>query len=463
MKSFWKGNFLTLIMIACDVVGFCLIWREAWMVRHALDSRFADPINDYINYRRALPKLLPVWIFVMAYFDHYGHRGRISSLNQIGNIIKAGIGFLVGTLSVAYLFKTHDVGRSVVFLAVGAMTVYVYISRSLLRWLKEYFVRKGFGLTRVAIIGAGNTGREVAERIRTHPEIGYALVGFVDRDPALAGAAVVGAPVIGDGNRLVDLLLRHRVEEVFLAVPSMPTNDKFNLITECEQAKVSFKVVTANLFQVITNQVKIDDIGGFPVILLRDGHLTPLGALSKRVLDLSIAIPLLIATSIPMAILAFMIRRESAGPAIFVHDRVGKDGKMFRMYKFRTMVSEANPYQTAPADHTDPRVTPFGRFLRKTSLDELPQVLNVLKGDMSMVGPRPEMPFIVAQYEPWQRRRLDVPQGITGLWQVAGRKHLPLHLNLEYDFYYIRNWSPVLDLTILVKTIPAVLFGNGAF
>lgn len=463
MKSFWKGHFLTLILVAADVIAFSVIWREAWQLRHALNEQFGEPINAYVNYRRMLPRLLVLWIGLMAYFEHYSHRGKISSLNQIGNIIKAGMMFFVATPALAFMFKQYDIGRSVIVFAVTAMTIYVYASRSALRWLKEYFVRRGHGLTRVAIIGAGKTGREVAARIKRHPEIGYNLVGFIDRDPSKKGTTIDDVPVIGVTNGLVDLLLRHRVEEVFLAVPSMPTNDKFNLITECEQAKVHFKVVTANLFQVITNQVKIDDIGGFPVILLADGHLTPAGALIKRMLDLAIAIPFTLIALPFMAMISLIIRLESPGPSLFVHDRVGKDGKIFKMYKFRTMRSDVNPYEKAPSDSSDPRITRFGKFLRKTSLDELPQLLNVLKGDMSMVGPRPEMPFIVAEYEPWQRRRLDVPQGITGLWQVAGRKHLPLHLNLEYDFYYIRNWSPVLDLVILVKTVPAVLLGKGAF
>lgn len=463
MKSFWKGHFLTLILVAADVVAFCVIWREAWNLRHALNDQFGEPINAYSNYRRVLPQLLPFWIGVMAYFEHYAHRGKISSLNQSGNIVKAGLMFLLITPALAFMFKEYDVGRAVIGFAVIGMTIYVTVSRTLLRRIKEFFVKRGHGLTRVAIIGAGKTGRSVAARILRHPEIGYSLVGFIDNDSHLAGTQVEGVPVIGGNKGLVDLLLRHRVEEVFLAVPSMPTNDKFNLITECEQAKVHFKVVTANLFQVITNQVKIDDIGGFPVILLRDGHLTPLGALIKRLMDLSIAIPGLILAAPVMAVVAAIIRSESDGPAFFIHERVGKDGKIFKMYKFRTMRADADPYEKAPGDPNDPRITKFGKFLRKTSLDELPQILNVMKGDMSMVGPRPEMPFIVAEYEPWQRRRLDVPQGITGLWQVAGRKTLPLHLNLEYDFYYIRNWSPVLDMVILLRTIPAVLFGNGAF
>lgn len=463
MKSFWKSHFLTLMLVAADMIAFSLVWREAWQIRYALTDRFALPINAFENYLGVLPRLLPAWIVVLAFFDLYAHRGRISSLNQIGNIIKAGLTLFLVTGAMGFFFKGYDVGRAVVILACVGMTLYIYLSRSALRLLKERYVARGFGLTRAAIIGAGETGRQVAARIVSHPEIGYDLVGFIDTDDRLAGMKIDGIPVIGGNGNLVDLLLRHRVEEVFLAVPSLSTNDKLNLVTECERARVVFKIVTANLFQVITDRVKIDDIGDLPVIELLDGHLNPFSSLVKRLLDLAIALSGMLLAAPLMALLSMLIRLDSPGPALFVHERVGKDGRLFSMFKFRTMHTNVDPYAPAPSDENDPRVTRMGRFLRKSSLDELPQILNVIRGDMSLVGPRPEMPFIVAKYEPWQRRRLDVPQGITGLWQIAGRKKLPLHLNLEYDFYYIRNWSLLLDIVILVRTIPAVLFGAGAF
>ncbi|MBI1785542.1 sugar transferase [Candidatus Sumerlaeota bacterium] len=464
MKSFWKSQFLTLILVVADVVAFCLIWREAWELRSLLTgARFDTPINPWENYAAILPKLLVVWLLMMTYFEHYAHRGKISSLNQIGNVIKAGIGLLIGTMAVSYLFKDYDVGRSVIIMAAAGMTIYIYLSRTALRRMKEIFVARGHGLTRAVIIGAGETGRKVAARIKNHPEVGYHLVGFIDRDAAKTGSEIEGVPVIGGTEKLVDLLLRHRVEEVFLAIPNLGQNDTFNLITDCEQARVNFNIVSSNLLQVITSRVKIDDIEDMPIIPLREGRLTPINALLKRLLDLAIAVPSLLVFSIPMGIIALVIKLDSPGAAIFAQDRIGKDGKRFRFFKFRTMRSNVEPYAKAPDDPSDPRVTKIGAILRKTSLDELPQLWNVVKGEMSMVGPRPEMPFIVDQYEPWQRRRLNVPQGLTGLWQIAGRKHLPLHLNLEYDFYYIRNWSLLLDLEILLKTIPTVLFGNGAF
>ena len=166
----------------------------------------------------------------------------------------------------------------------------------------------------------------------------------------------------------------------------------------------------------------------------------------------------------PLAfVFALLIKLDSKGPVVFAHERVGKDGKRFQMLKFRTMVADCDPYAEAPVDQNDARITRFGRFLRRTSLDEIPQLINVLGGRMSLVGPRPEMPFIANEYTEWQAARLEVKPGLTGLWQVAGRKNLPLHENLEYDFYYVKNQSLALDLEILMRTIPAVILGKGAY
>jgi lipopolysaccharide/colanic/teichoic acid biosynthesis glycosyltransferase len=163
------------------------------------------------------------------------------------------------------------------------------------------------------------------------------------------------------------------------------------------------------------------------------------------------------------ALIAVAVKLESRGPVLFGQRRVGKDGRLFRVYKFRTMQARTPAYALAPRARADARVTQVGRLLRRWSLDELPQLWNVLTGDMSLVGPRPEMPFLVREYQPWQRRRLLVRPGITGLWQVVGRKELPLHRNVEYDLYYVRHRGWVLDATILLRTIPAVLFRRGAY
>lgn len=464
MNSFWKSHFLTLCLVALDVLALSLIWREAWQVRAALNTFFNSEVNPFEEYQKALPLLLGIWLIVLAIFKMYTHKGKISSLNQISDILKSGLAILLVTLASAHTTNRFlNLGPKVIYIMAAGATLYLYLSRSALRFVKQKLREHGYGLTRAAIIGAGQTGRRVALRIQHHPEVGYELIGFIDKRADELGSNVAGVPVIGDTANLVDLLLRYRIAEVFLAIPSLSQNETFGLVVQCEEANVHFKIVKDDLLQVITDRVKIDDIGDFPVILLRQGRLTPLDEFLKRAMDLAFTIPMQLVSAPFFLLIALAIKLNSTGPIIFTHARVGKDGRVFKLYKFRTMRQDTNPYAVAPGDQSDPRITSVGRWLRKTSLDELPQLWNVIKGDMSLVGPRPEMPFIVEKYEPWQRRRLDVPQGVTGLWQIAGRKQLPLHFNLEYDFYYIRNWSLLLDVVILLRTIPAVLFCKGAF
>jgi exopolysaccharide biosynthesis polyprenyl glycosylphosphotransferase len=202
--------------------------------------------------------------------------------------------------------------------------------------------------------------------------------------------------------------------------------------------------------------------------------LTRSQRLMKRSFDITVSALVLLAVLPVLAVIAVAIKLSSPGPILFKQERVGENGRMFRIYKFRSMVKNAEALQTqvnaTDAEgntihkrRNDPRVTKIGKIIRKTSLDELPQLINVIKGDMSLVGPRPELPWLVAQYEPWQYRRFDVPQGITGWWQVNGRSDKPCHLNTDQDLYYIQHYSFWLDIKILLMTIPALLKGKGAF
>ena len=272
-----------------------------------------------------------------------------------------------------------------------------------------------------------------------------------------------GVPVIGEAEEIEEIVKKYHIEELFLAVPHLSPTEQLNIINLGNTPGLRIQLVS-NLFGVITSRAKVDEIAAFPVITLRDGHLPAPQEAVKRAFDLFVSF---LGTTVWLLFfhwwIALWIKMDSKGPVFFTQNRVGRDGKLFKLYKYRTMVTETDQYAVAPTESDDPRVTRAGRFLRKTSLDEVPQLLNVLKGDMAMVGPRPEMPFIVDEYEEWQKRRLDVKPGITGLWQVIGRKNLPLHLNMEYDFYYIMNQSLLLDIEILIRTVPAVITGKGAF
>jgi exopolysaccharide biosynthesis polyprenyl glycosylphosphotransferase len=280
-------------------------------------------------------------------------------------------------------------------------------------------------------------------------------------DDVLPEKDVAGHPVLGRVDDLRVLVARHGVREVFVALPSLSHTRMLSLVLECEDLPVEFRCVT-NLFEVLTAGTPVELVDDLPLVRLGRERIPPFYPPAKRAFDLVVASLMLCAAAPLMAWVAWRLRRDGVSP-LFVQERVGQGGRTFPMWKFRTLEEGTEPYAVAPAQPGDPRITRFGRWLRVTSIDELPQLWNVLRGEMSLVGPRPEMPFIVARYEPWQRQRLTVKPGITGLWQILGRKDLPMHENLHYDFYYIRNRSLALDLSILVRTVGAVLSRRGAF
>ena len=460
-----KNRALVAGIYILDAMCFSAIWIGVYHLRKYLGrpGGIMIPINPFANYIAALPIYLLFWACCSGYQGLYRFAGRITSLNQISAITKTFLSGLIGSLAIAYLFKQWDIGRAILFGSSFLFMIWLFVSRNALRAWKQSQIRRDVGVTRVVVIGLGRTARRAMNRIVTHPEGGYRFVGFVDsRSRRKAITSLAGAPVLGWTAELESILKKHPADEVFLAVPQMPQREVMNLVMACEHAGVSFKIVS-NLFEVLTSQVQIDVIDEVPVVELKNTQPDLLHTILKRIMDVTVGGLLLAVAAIPMMIIAILVRLDSSGPVFFMQERVGQKGRRFRIFKFRTMRTDTEPYAVAPDDPTDPRITRIGRFLRRTSLDEFPQLFNVLLGQMSMVGPRPEMPFLVEQYEEWQTRRLDVKPGITGLWQIVGRKNLPLALNMEYDFYYIKNQSLLFDVIILIKTIPAVIFGRGAF
>jgi len=297
-----------------------------------------------------------------------------------------------------------------------------------------------------------------------HPTRDHNILGLVSTGEVFQNA-LEGLPVLGSIEQLPALVREYEVDEVFFASETMSHQDILNVIACCREVKTSYKIVS-DMFEVLTSKrVDVEEIDDVPVIDLGSGQSGAGYRFLKRAMDLlGVLIIGPFAALIILGIASYLKIRWPAYPVLFRHERVGNNGRHFMVYKLRTMDPKADLYAQAPTDPDDERISGrFGRFLRRSSLDELPQLWNVLRGEMSLVGPRPEMPFIVERYQPWQLHRLAVKPGITGLWQIMGRKDLPLYANLEYDFYYIQNQSILFDLIILLKTVPVVLFGKGAY
>jgi exopolysaccharide biosynthesis polyprenyl glycosylphosphotransferase len=322
----------------------------------------------------------------------------------------------------------------------------------------------------VLIIGAGGVGRRVGQMIQEYTWTGLHLVGYLDDDLRKHNN---GLPIVGTLTQVRQVVARHQIDDVVIALPR-PAYDQVNrMVVELHDLPVRVRVVP-DYFSLALYRATFDEFGGLPMINLRDPALNDVQRLSKRLFDLSVG-GLLTLMALPlMAAVAVAIKLDSRGDVLFRQKRVGENGQLFTMFKFRSMIDNAQSLQDDVSEwnekgeliykkRNDPRITRVGRLLRRTSLDELPQLFNVLKGDMSLVGPRPELPWLVDNYKPWQRKRFAVPQGITGWWQVNGRADKPLHLHSEDDLYYVQNYSLWMDIYILLKTVWVVARGKGAY
>jgi len=455
----------TFLAIGLDLLGTVTALFVATHVRSEL------PLGRTIPIPIELPSLVLLltpllWSVVFFVFSVYDPRRNPHLVDELRSVIAANFVSLLILAGVLY-FSYRDVSRLLIgyffALVVGASLGWRVLAR-----LAFWLVYRGriHRPRRVLIVGATELGQQIAEMIREYAWTGLELVGFLD-DPPTA------FPVLGSLDSAHAVALRERIDEVVIALPYSAYANLEAIILELQSLPLQVRIAP-NYFNLVLYRATVEVFSGMPLINLRDPALTAYQRLIKRAFDLTItlcgfvgAIPLMLA-------IAIAIRLDSPGPVIFRQKRVGENGRIFTMFKFRSMVENAEASASAVLrtddeghilhkNPEDPRTTRIGRFLRRTSLDEIPQLFNVLRGDMSLVGPRPEMPYMVEKYEPWQHKRFAIPQGMTGWWQINGRADRPMHLHTEDDLYYIQNYSLLLDLVILWRTIFAVLKRKGAF
>jgi exopolysaccharide biosynthesis polyprenyl glycosylphosphotransferase len=325
---------------------------------------------------------------------------------------------------------------------------------------------------RLLLVGGGEPARQALEQLGELSWADLKLVGYLTDGPSIP-AANGSFPCLGGLAQAETIIASQSIDDVLLTLPAESYAQVEDLVGRLVETPCNIWVVP-DFFSVLLYGSRVCDLGGLPMISIKAPTLSGYQRLLKRAFDL-VAGGLFLVLALPvMALVALAIRLDSPGPAIFRQKRVGENGRLFWTLKFRSMAEHAEtgaesawrPDEAGNLVHKHPdddRVTHVGRIIRRLSLDELPQLINVLKGEMSLVGPRPELPALVEQYQPWQRKRLAVPPGMTGWWQVNGRSEHPLHLHTEYDLYYVQNYSLLLDIKILLKTVGAVLGGRGAF
>jgi exopolysaccharide biosynthesis polyprenyl glycosylphosphotransferase len=365
----------------------------------------------------------------------------------------------------ATIFAGHLVSRWVLSISIILAPVAVVLEKQLLFSIVRRLHARGYGVRNAIIYGSGFTGKRIYSVLLRSRKLGINPVVFVDDDEEKVGKRVYAlgyhhnrsAPVIC-GPLTAELINEYGAGMVVLAIPSLAQQKVTALADVAKEARIMLAFVPS---QMIHDESLVDylDIDGIMLARVNPPQRMYLYERTKRLVDLLLSVSGLIIFSPILGLLAFAIRLDSEGPIIFKQQRVGKGGRLFEIYKFRTMRVDAPKYQHSPTTATDQRITRVGRILRKTSLDELPQILNVIRGEMSLVGPRPEMPFIVETYGPRERQRLSVVPGITGLWQLSADRSLLIHENPQYDLYYIRNRGFFMDLAILMHTVMFAIKG----
>ncbi len=416
--------------------------------------------------------VIVIWTMVFFLINVYDARNTLRAADELRTLalaISLAAFVFAGVLYLSYrntprLMFVYFILAEFVFL-LG----YRWTMRLGLRWAGA----RQLSPKRILIIGAGSIGKRVAAKIQSQVWTGLELVGYVDDNTEKIGKTFEGAEVLGNLESAITIVDEENVNHVVFALPLSAHQALRDAVFQLYERPVRVFVVP-DVLDLAFFRVTMEDWDGIPVMGLKEPVIDGFDRVVKRIFDLGVAAASLLILWPVMLIIAIAIKLDSPGPAILKQKRVGENGRIFTVYKFRSMVQDADKMLAQVIQRTDdgkivhkrpddPRITRVGRFIRRTSLDELPQLFNVIKGDMSMVGPRPELPFIVEHYESWQHKRFAVPPGITGWWQISGRSDKPMHLHTEDDLYYISHYSPLLDLQILFKTIGVVLKGKGAY
>jgi exopolysaccharide biosynthesis polyprenyl glycosylphosphotransferase len=399
------------------------------------------------------------------------YRREISLLNvkELRGIFHVGFYAALVILSLSFYIRSITLSRITFTIALTMAPVLLYLQRQIFYHLHVLFHQRGLSQRRVLIFGAGNIGTQLAKRLCESPSLGLLPVGFLDDDAVKKGTNVHwrvncpkgGVPVLG-GEDVIREAARLGVDMVLIALPSATFGRNRRLVELCLEHELEYAIVP-NAYEKFIQRVEMFEIGGIPILRRRENRVSIYFLAMKRLLDFSLATIFIAILSPLVLLIGLFIKLDSPGPILFKQKRVGLRGKEFSFYKFRSMYLDAPKYARTPSDASDPRITKVGRWLRRTSLDELPQLFNVFRGDMSLVGPRPEMPFIVATYGALERHRLEAKPGITGVWQISAVRGEPIHANIEYDLFYLENRSLLLDIAIIIKTILSVTRGIGAF
>ncbi|HEY3045036.1 MAG TPA: undecaprenyl-phosphate glucose phosphotransferase [Vicinamibacterales bacterium] len=472
------------LLVTFHVLSDSMLGVSAFIIAYALRfhtglipaPKGVPPLQQYLLVAPFVAALVPLGFQLQGLYRLRRGRSRVDDFFNVfvGSILAVVFGIIATLYTQTYfagsaarergLFEVSQVVWAI-FLILNVMLTYA--SRELVREVLERRWRAGIGLKRILIAGSGDLGRLVADKILEHRELGYQIIGFVDVKAWGDHLGYRGLPLLGTIEEASEIAVRESIDHLYVALPPEQHVQMLELIESTSRECIDVKVVP-DLLQVIALRARLEDLDGLPVININDVPLQGFNTIVKRGLDVLLSAGGLALLTIPLGAIALIVRMTSRGPVFYRQERTGLDGKPFTIVKFRSMYDDAEretgPVWTKP---DDPRVTPLGRFLRRSNIDELPQLWNVLRGDMSIVGPRPERPHFVEQFRhriPSYMLRHKVKAGLTGWAQVNGwRGNTPLEKRIEYDLYYIENWSVRLDLKIMWLTLVKGFFHKHAY
>lgn len=429
--------------------------------------RVGGDIPSFITYFISSLFIIPIWILVLLSQKSYTPHRNITLSNEFFQIIKAiTIGMLI-IIGAAFFYRGFSYSRFVVVLLWISSIFFLFSGRGLIHFIRKELYRKGKELRNAVVIGNNDTANILFEKLQNNIIQGYKLVGYLadsetPNDQPLSKSKYLGK--IDDAYRTFN---EHGIELAFITLGYTEHPKIYNLLRQTEGVNVGFMIVP-DILELMTSRYDMRDIGGIPFINIKGIPMTTWGRIVKRVFDIIFSAVVLVVFSPLILSISILIKLTSRGPIFFTQERVGLDGQSFKVFKFRTMRTDAEK-STGPvwATKDDPRVTKIGKFLRRTSLDEIPQFINTLLGDMSVVGPRPERPHFVNQFKDVVPKYLDrhlLKTGITGWAQVNGlRGQAPIEERTKYDLYYIENWSVAFDIKIILKTVHTIVFGKDAY
>lgn len=477
----WLRTATPLVAALGDATLILLAFWTAYWLRYDLglggtvEARDREPFSTFV-----LPAILFAALTLVTFMVRgvYNWPRWVGLLDRAGAVI-GGMTTSTAALILSAYFLRFNPSRLTLMFAFALAVAAILAKLAALNRVQHALWERGVGVDRVLVVGSGDTGCRVMRGLLASRRLGVQLVGYVDETAPRQPLSIaterriiqpewLGRP--GDVDRLQH---EYDIDDVIIALPAAAVGQIEPLVEKCRLGGVGFRVVP-DVYQLSLDRVELGEVAGVPLIGFRDARITGWHRLAKRTIDVCVSATVLIICALPMWVLSVGIRRDSPGPAFCRQDRVGRDGEPIRVTKFRTMVDGAETQWSRLASETsgadprlfklqdDPRLTRMGTHLRRWSLDELPQMWDVLRGTMSLVGPRPPLPEEVSRYDDWHRQRLLVRPGLTGLWQVNGRSNLTFDEMVRLDLYYAEHWSPWLDAKIVLRTIPAVLSGRGA-